>query len=263
MNGVSLSAAGLVTGWGEGTAALPDDARVAAAGRAVIPIPRPPRDADRFRRSLHEGLLAVAAMESLLRDGGLERQAIARSDTALLYVTAGAYAASNRAFLTESGPAVYFPYTAASAVPAEVTIEFGLTGGYIILIGGAPATLAALRQAARLLRGQACARALVLAVETFVECADFYASSRWLLRRPLVEAAACVLLEPALSHHPRQTSTPPEALESLVIRRAGETLAVAPLIALALARDSHYDPVSLTGAWRDRRAELAWPPSAG
>jgi hypothetical protein len=264
VKGLRLTAAGIVTGWGEGTASLPEDARAAAGGRAVIAIPQPTLDADRFRRSMHEGMLGVAAIETLLREGSLARTAITGTDTALIYVTAGAYGASNRAFLSESGQGVYFPYTAASAVPAEVTIEFGLFGEYVILIGGAPATLAALGHAARLLRRGACARALVLAVETFGECQDLYASTRWLLGRPLVEAAACVLLEP-VDRGQAPPAAPPRAgqFDRLARRRAGETLSAEPLIALALARDSHYDPVSLTGAWRGRRASLAWSQIAG
>jgi len=263
VKGVRLTAAGIVTGWGEGTGSLPEDARAAAGGRVAITIPQPALDADRFRRAMHEGMLGVAAIEALLRDGSLARTAIAGTDTALLYVTAGAYGASNRAFLAESGQGVYFPYTAASAVPAEVTIEFGLIGEYVIFIGGAPATLAALGHAARLLRRGACARALVLAVETFGDCQDLYASTRWLVGRPLVEAAACVLLEPCDRGPASTAPTMAGQFERLAQRRAGETLSAEPLIALALARDSHYDPVSLSGVWRDRRARLAWSQIAG
>ena len=115
--------------------------------------------------------------------------------TALLYVTAAAYGASNRAFIERRGGVMHFAYTAPAVVPAEVAIEFGVAGPYGILIGGAPATLRAIEQAARLLEAGTCDRALVLAVEIFEECADLYARHRRSYRWPLVETAACLWLE--------------------------------------------------------------------
>jgi len=259
MTGVRVAAVGLVTGWGEGTAALPADARAAAAGREVIAAQRPPLEGDRFRRATRECLLGVAAVHDLLRDGGLLPEAIRGSGTAILYVTAGAYGASNRAFVeSPRGGAPYFPYTAPSAVTGEVAIEFGLTGPYVILVGGAPSTLDALVSAGRLLRRGTCARALVMAVETFAECADLYAPARWLVGRPLVEAAACALLVPGDDVLAPSVASEAAASERAVRQRAGETASAAPLIALALARNSHYDPGSLSGAWRERRAGLKW-----
>ena len=107
--------------------------------------------------------------------------------TALVYVTAAAYGSSNRRFIdgdagrggTTSG--LYFPYTAPSAVPAEVAIDYGLRGGYVILVGGAAAGVEALWQAAMLLGAGRCERALVVAVETFVDCEDLWAGTQ---RRP-------------------------------------------------------------------------------
>jgi hypothetical protein len=259
VTGVRVAAVGLVTGWGEGIAALPGDARAAAAGRDVIAAPRPPLEGDRFRRATRECLLGVAAVYDLLRDGGLAPEAIRGSGTAILYVTAGAYGASNRAFVESSRVgAPYFPYTTPSAVTGEVAIEFGLAGPYVILVGGAPATLDALVSASRLLRRGACARALVMAVETFAECSDLYTPARWLVGRPLVEAAACALLVPGHDVLEPHASSEPTPSERAVRRCAGETASVAPLIALALARNSHYDPGSLSGAWRERRARLDW-----
>lgn len=239
MTAVRVTAAGLVTGWGAGVAALPGDARRAAAGRPVLvaSIPRP--EGERFRRATRECLLGMAAVGALLEDGGLAPAAIRGPDTALVYVTAAAYGASNRLFIDAAaapGGAIHFPYTAPSAVPAEVTIEFGLTGQYVILLGGPETTLEALRAAERLLARGACARALVLAVETFEECADLWARGRWMCARPLTEAAACVLLEPAGAGRPGPDPRRAADLEALARRRAGETLACGPLIALALAR---------------------------
>jgi 3-oxoacyl-[acyl-carrier-protein] synthase II len=157
---------------------------------------------------------------------------------------------------TEGG-ALYFPYTAPSAVPAEVAIEYGLTGGYVILVGGAAAAVDALWQAGTLLAAGRADRALVLAVETFDECGDLWARGRWTTPRPLVEAAACAVLAgdgDGLAYGPGGEST----LEKLAARRAGETLACAPLIGLALARAAGVPLARVTGQWRGRRAQVAF-----
>ncbi len=265
MRGATVAGVGLLTGWGEGIAALPADARAAAGGRRVVALRRPALAGERFRRATRECLLGVAAVEALLRETGLTREAIQGSETALIYVTAAAYGASNVQFieagtqgpasaaggprqepagsaapsptgLQERAGALHFPYTAPSAVPGEVAIEFVLTGPYVILIGGAAATLAALRQAARLLAAGRCRRALVLAVETFAECEDLWARARGLVRPPLVEAAACALLLPLAATTTAAPAPRDSELEARVRRRAGETLACAPLVALALSR---------------------------
>jgi len=155
------------------------------------------------------------------------------------------------------GGALYFPYTAPSAVPAEVAIEYGLTGGYVILVGGAAAAVDALWQAGTLLAAGRADRALVLAVETFDECADLWARGRWVTPRPLVEAAACAVLAGGgddLGYGRGDIST----LETLAARRAGETLACAPLVALALARAAGAPHARVTGRWRGRRAQIAF-----
>jgi hypothetical protein len=153
----------------------------------------------------------------------------------------------------------YFPYTAPSTMAGEVAIEFGLTGPYGILIGGATATIDALWQATRLIADGRCERALVLAVETFEDCADLYSRGRWLVKRPLVEAAACALLVPGARRVRYDAPRTPSALETLTRARAGETFACGPLIALALARDAGAaDSITLTGEWRGRRAGLYW-----
>jgi 3-oxoacyl-(acyl-carrier-protein) synthase len=274
MRGVSVVAVGILTGWGEGPAVLPTDAREAARDRRVIPLsPRPRRD-DRLRRVTRECLLGIDAVEAMLRNAGLEREAIAGHRTALVYVTASAYAASNRAFIEAviPGRTLHFPYTAPSAVPAEVAIEFGLRGSYVILIGGATATIDALWQASTLIAREAADRALVLAVETFGECADLYERARWLVDRPLTEAAACALIvtgdaktayRPAPTGRGEPGETERAPLEEMARRRAGETLACGPLIALALGR-AGGEPLAVRGEWRGRRAALEWSgPVAG
>ena len=258
-----LRAVGLLSGWGAGAAALPEDASAAACGRRVIAMPRPALDGERFRRATRECLLGVSAVETMLVGAGIARDAIRGPGTALLYVTTAAYGASNRLFI-EGGLAearrgsagtLHFPYTAPSAVPAEVAIEYGLTGGYVILVGGATAAVDALWQAARYLAAGCCERALVLAVETFAECEDLWARGRWAVRGPLVEAAACALLE-GDGNVGYASVDAPAALETLAARRAGETLACGPLVGLALAHEAGEPEARLTGQWRGRRTTV-------
>ena len=266
---------GLLTGWGAGPASLPADAGEAAEGRRVIPLPTPPSEGERFRRATRECRLGVAAVEAMLADAGLSRAAIGGPGTALVYVTAAAYGSSNRRFIESystadraggrggAASALYFPYTAPSAVPAEVAIEYGLRGGYVILVGGAATCVEALWQAATLLGAGRCERAVVLAVETFAECEDLWTRSRWVVRGPLVEAAACALLE-GEGHVEYGPADGPAPLETLVARRAGEILACAPLVAAALAREAGQPRARLTGAWRGRRAAVTVTlPAAG
>ncbi len=258
-----VEAVGVLTGWGVGVSALPVDARVAAGDRLVVELAAPTPDGDRFRRATRECRLGVAAVAELLRGAGMAPANIRGSDTGLVYATAGAYGASNRAFITtaaasgEGRGALHFPYTAPSAVPAEVAIEFGLTGPYFILIGGATATLDALWQAERLLAEAACRRVLVLAVETFAECAELYGRGRWLVDRPLVEAAVAALLLPGEPVRTVRPAALPATLERQARQRAGETLACGPLIQLALAQELGEDAGDLTGIWRGQRAALA------
>jgi 3-oxoacyl-(acyl-carrier-protein) synthase len=189
--------------------------------------------------------------------------------TALVYVTAAAYGASNKSFIVaqgvgtegavrgKPGGAIYFPYTAPSSVPAEVAIEYGLTGGYVILVGGASAGVDALWQASTLLAAGDADLALVLAVETFEECADLWTRGRWVTPRPLVEAAACAVLAAGGDGDMAYGSGAASTLETLVARRAGETLACAPLVELALACAARMPIARVTGRWRGRCAQIA------
>jgi hypothetical protein len=257
MTDVRVAATGVLTAWGEGVSALPADARAAADGRRVLPLEMAGSPGERFRRATRECRLGVAAVEALCRGGGYTRDTLAGGDTALVYVTAAAYGASNRQFVeAETGGALHFPYTAPSAVPAEVAIEYGLTGRYAIFIGGATATIDALWHAARLVATGSSARALVLAVETFDECADLWQRARWLIGRPLVEAAACVVLAPG----PARPAAAAVAARwrDAARRRAGETLACEPLVALALAGAAGEATLAISGAWRGDRAAIAW-----
>lgn len=260
----SLRATGLYSGWGRGLAALPTDARVAAAGRAVVSTGRPQLSGDRFRRATRECVLAVTVVKEALDEAGVPPEELAGERTALLYATASAYGASNRGFIEGTGAmTLHFPYTAPSAVPAEVAIEFGIRGPYVIFLGGAPATLAALWYAARRLEAGECDRALVLAVETFDECADLYARGRWLLSGPLVEAAACTLLEPGSGELSYVEGRPPRSRRTTaagIERQLGEAFAVTPLVELGVARAAGGTSldVKLTGAWRGTEATLSW-----
>jgi hypothetical protein len=264
LRGADLRAVGIITGWGEGIGALPTDAVSAAAGRSTLAIDRLPMPGERFRRATRECRLGVAAVQAMLDAAGMAREDIAGPGSALLYATAAGYGASNRAFIeaAATGSALHFPYTAPSAVPAEVAIEFGLTGAYVIFTGGATTTLEALAHAAGLLRRGDCERALILAVETFRECEDLHARGRWLLRRPLVESAACALLSVGAGRLSIADGPGPTDLGAAVRRRAGETLACEPLIALALGLESGDDRLCVTGEWRGRRLALEWSRSA-
>ena len=259
----AVEATGLVSGWGKGFAALPGDAQAAAKGRSVISAGRPTLSGDRFRRATRECLLAIAAVGEMLENSEMPTDVLAGERTALLYATASAYGASNRAFIEGTGAStLHFPYTAPSAVPAEVAIEFRITGPYVNFIGGAPATLSAVWYAAKLLASRECDRVLVLAVETFEECEDLYARGRWCVNRPLVEAAACALLAPGEGElwysECRQTSRAHSL--GLVADRLGESFSCAPLVELGLTRasESALLDVSLTGAWRGTEATLRW-----
>ena len=226
--------------------------------RTLQSLGRPgPRDT-RSRRATRECLLALAAVDAMLEDGHASRDAIAGERTALLYTTAAGYAASNRSFI-EGGGGIHFAYTAPAVVPAEVAIEFGVTGPYAIFLGGPPATLRAIWQAGILLDSGACDRALVLAVEIFEECSDLYARAPRLVGQPLVEAAGCLWLEPgkgrlvyeSLRGEGRRTRAPRAD--------SGEMLGCAPLAALdRWRRGGGVSPLELVGAWRGERARLIW-----
>lgn len=254
-----VAGVGVLTGWGRGIEGLPDDARSAAADRYVIGLGRPEVAGDRYRRVPRECLLGIAAVDELLTRHHRSAASLAGQDTALLYATASTYGASNRLFAEAQGRTLHFPYTAPSAVPAEVAIEFGLTGPYVTYIGGATATLDAIWYAGLLLDRGVCTRALVLAVETFGECADLYRRARWVARGPLVEAAACALLEPegprCVYDAPRCVSDSEVEVSDSLARRTGETFACAPLITLALAGSALP---RLSGRWRGRRVGLRW-----
>ncbi|HTY79738.1 MAG TPA: beta-ketoacyl synthase N-terminal-like domain-containing protein [Candidatus Bathyarchaeia archaeon] len=261
MRAPGIRAVGLLSGWGPGVASLPQDAALAARGRAVLAVERPALDPDRFRRSRRECLMGVAAVHAMLEDAGEGPEAIAGERTALLYATVAAYAPSNREFIEARGGSVYFPYTAGAAVPAETAIAFGLTGPYEILVGGAPATMRAIARAAVLLETGACDRALVLAVEVFEECADLFARAPSAFGAPLVEAAACAWLEPGegLLTFGRRRGRPRDPAAR---PRLGEMLACEPLAMLGLGRDTgDGGPTRIEGAWRGELARLEWSDS--
>jgi len=249
---------GVISGWGRGTAALPEDARTAAAGRPVLSLGRLARDGDAWRRTTREGLIAVAAVEAALDDAGAGPAAIAGARTALVYVTAAAYGASNRRFIEGRGGSIRFAETAPAVVPAEVAIALGVCGPYAILLGGPPTTLRAIHHAAVLLEEGACDRALVLAVEIFEECADLYARADRLSGHPLVEAAACLWLEPGRGTLHLEPGTPRRPNVALR-RRLGETFSVEPLAALDYWRRSPTrGTLELAARWRGQSTRLLW-----
>jgi hypothetical protein len=254
--GARVEAVGVLTGWGEGVESLPADARTAALGRSVIPLDRPALDGERFRRATRECLLGVVAVEAMLRDAGIDRETIRGPGTALIFVTAAAYGASNVEWLAGRAGTLHFPYTAPSVLPGEVAIEFGLTGPYVILIGGPTATIDGLWQVGRLLAEGRCQRALVLALETFAECEALWRRARWALPGPMVESAACALIGPGDTVPAYRPAAAPSPLEGVVEARAGRTLACAPLLALALAREAGRREALVSGTWRGRTAAI-------
>ena len=138
------------------------------------------------------------------------------------------------------------------AVPAEVAIEYGVRGGYVLLVGGATAGVEALWQAAHAVAGRPLP-ARRRADGRDVQRVRGPVGARPLgVRGPLVEAAACALLEGEgdVRYAAASVAAP---LETLADRRAGETLACGPLVGLALAHDAGDEQASLTGHWRGRR----------
>jgi hypothetical protein len=233
-------------------------ARGAGARGPMLSLGQPETD-ERHRRATRDCLLALAAVEAMLEDGKAERDAIGGERTGLVYVTAAAYGASNRGFIEGSGSGIHFAYTAPSGVPAEVAIEFGVTGPYAIFIGGPPATLRAIWQGALWLDSGACDRALVLAVEIFDECADLYARASRLVGRPMIETAACLWLEPGQGRLALETGRGASGRVRPRTPDSGEMLACAPLHALERwRRAGASSPLELAGAWRGEQARLVW-----
>ena len=223
--------------------------RAAAAGRAVIAAPAaaarrralPPRDAGVSARGGRRARHRCATAGSVPDDDAGERAR--RSSTSPRAPTGPPTARSSRSPAQAAGT-LHFPYTAPSAVPAEVAIEFGLTGPYVILIGGAHRDHGGARRTpGGCCRRGTCERALVLAVETFARVRRPVRPRRaGSLGRPLVEAAACALLRcPGRLH--RGGRRPGAALGGVSAAPRRRDLACAPLIALALARESGDDPL--------------------
>ncbi len=241
----SIRALGLLTGTG--------------GQGSVLSLQRPERDGERFRRATRECLLALAAVDAMLEDGTEAREAVAGDRTALLYVTAAAYGPSNRDFIMRRGGGMHFAYTAPVVVPAEVAIEFGVTGPYATFLGGGPATLRAIRHAAVLLDRAVCDRALVLAVEVFEECADLYARGRRLLGRPLVEAAGCLWLERGAGDLVFEARRDGRRVARGPSTPGRELMSCGPLAELdAWRRRPSIGALELSGSWRGEVARLVW-----
>jgi hypothetical protein len=262
MRAPALRALGFLSASRRGADASPGDTWVDMPTGPVLSLAQStPRDG-RLRRATRECLLAIAAVEAMLEDGKAGREAIAGERTALLYATAAGYAASNRDFI-EGGGGIHFAYTAPAVVPAEVAIEFAVTGPYAIFLGGPPATLRAIWQAAILLESGACDRALVLAAEIFAECADLYARAPRLTARPLVEAAGCLWLEPGEKRLVFESRRGGRGRARAPRAEAGEMFACEPLAALdRWRRGGKRAPLELMGVWRGEQARLVWGDSA-
>lgn len=249
---VAVRGWGLLTGWGTGLQSLPTSPIVAAQGQRLLPVTTPVLDSERLRRATRECLLGVAAVQAALDDSRLTRHEVAGARTALVYASASSYAAANWAFVTSATEqALHFPYTAPSAVPAEVTIQFGITGPYLTLLSGANAGIEAIWQATTLLTMAQCDRVLVLAVETFQDCAELYTTGRWLLGTPLLESASCLILE----RHP--------GLAAVRYRAAWGTHGLASLVEgereEALAHVYLCTPTARAGQMAEQYLHAQWP----
>jgi beta-ketoacyl synthase-like protein len=235
------------------TAAQAPTAPVSSVRALTRPIDRE----DQHRRSTRECALGRAAVRAMLEDAGAGPADIAGDRTALLYATAAAYAPSNRDFIAGGGT-IHFAYTAPAVVPAEVAIEFGLAGPYGIFLGGSPATLRAIWQAAVWLDEGTCDRALVLAVEVFAECGDLYWPARRLTGWPLVEAAGCLWLERGRGQLVLECRR--GRREGGARHRAAEAQmwSCEPLAMIQRWRRDGRGFLELSGLWRGERARLAW-----
>jgi hypothetical protein len=252
--------ASLLTGWGEGLDCIPTDAYAAAAGRRILPLPTPHFADDRLRRATRECHLAITAVEQALLHSSWSATELAGQRTALVYASASSYVAANWAFLhADTSSAMYFPYTAPSAVPGEVSMYFNITGPYLSFLSGANAGLEALWQAVTLLNTDQCDRALILGVETFSECEELYARSRRLLSTPLVETAACLLLE----RHPSLAAMQYSAGNTPVHSQTSEVLSSAMLETLhtnaTAATITLCAPTTRSGQQMAKQLQQQWP----
>ena len=193
----------------------------------------------------------------MLEDGKAPREAIAGDRTALLYVTAAAYGASNREFIERRGGVTHFAYTAPAVVPAEVAIEFGVTGAYGILIGGAPVDAARDRPGgAAAGRGALRPGAACWWWRSSRSARDLYARHRRFTRWPLVETAACLWLEPGAGELRFESA---RGGKPAAATRGGERFAAGPLADLRERLDrGPAGPIELSGRWRDEHARLHW-----
>jgi hypothetical protein len=217
-------------------------------GATVLSLAAPAPDGERFRRASRECVLGAAATMAAAADAGVPQPQLAGERTGLVYVSACAYAGANRAFLEDERSAtLHFPYTAPSAVPAEVAIALGIRGPCLSLMGGGTAALAAVWQGASWLAHGMAERVLVLSVETMEEVRDLFARARRLYRPPLVEGAACLLLEAGRGRPFRWASAVPAP------RDGGE--AVARVLAAVLDGTRPEAVLCDVGAPRLARAE--------
>jgi hypothetical protein len=260
---MSFCGTSLLTGWGAGLDCLPTDAYTAAAGRRILPLSTPQFADDRLRRATRECHLAIAAVEQALLHSPWSATDLAGQRTALVYASASSYVAANWTFLhADTSSAMYFPYTAPSAVPGEVSMYFNMTGPYLSFLSGANAGLEALWQAVTLLNTDQCDRALILGVETFSECEELYTRGRRLLSLPLVETAVCLLVE----RHPSLAAMQYSAGNTPVNNQTNELIPPAMLETLrttpATTAITLCGPTTRLGHRMAKQLQQQWPSSA-
>ena len=76
MRAPALRALGFLSASGRAAEASSEDARVGGPGRPVLSLGRPTPHDDRLRRATRECLLALAAVEAMLEDGEVRREAV-------------------------------------------------------------------------------------------------------------------------------------------------------------------------------------------
>src|SRR5262249_61650656 len=118
MRAPAIRAVGLLSGWGEGAASVPLDAKAAAAGRAVLELERPTLDPERFRRSRRECLMGVAAVHVMLEDAQQGPEVVAGGGAGALFAPPAGHAPPQRAPTAPRGGGTGCPPTPPPAPPA-------------------------------------------------------------------------------------------------------------------------------------------------
>ena len=253
---------GVLSGWGRGAAALPEDAR-GRGGGTPGGFPRPPRraTATAWRRTTREGLLAVAAVEAALDDAGARPAAIAGERTALVYVTAAAYGASNRRFIEGRGGSIRFAETA----PGRRARRGGHRARRVAAPTPSSSAVRPRRSGPSSMRRSCSSPARATARWCWPSRSSRNARTSTRARRSIDRPAAGRGRRPASGSSPgaaRSVSSPARGgagPTAALRRRLGETFSVEPLAALDFwRRSATRGTLELAARWRGRSTRLVW-----